>query len=106
MPAETTLNGDTKIILHRLDELSATVQEIKEQLKATQAIGDERIRTLEIRQAVLIKSQENCANQVCSQVEKLETKINRNDVLGSVLGAVGAWIAAVLTYLGLSSAGH
>jgi hypothetical protein len=101
MATEPT-NGDTRLILHRIGQVEKQIVKLRSDLESTVLAGDERVRALEINQAVLTKAQADCSKLVCGELKTLKTDIKRNDIVGSVLGAIGAWIAAVLTFFGLN----
>ena len=95
-------NGDTKLILHRLGQIEGQIDFLITDLKTKAAVSEERLRHLEINQAVLTKSHETMMTTVCADIEELKNHVKRNDILSAIIGAIGAWIASLLTFLGLN----
>ena len=95
-------NSDTKLILHRLGKIEGQIDFLIADLTTKSTVSDERLKQLEINQAVLTQSHETLMKTVCNDIKDLKYQVKRNDVLSAVVGAVGAWIASILTFLGLT----
>ena len=90
-------NGDTKVILHRLDQLGNQVGRLEDKQEAWHEDSAERLKQSELQTALLKQSQEN----ISEKVEKIEKKQERNDLWTKIIGGTEAAILAGLTYLGL-----
>ncbi len=91
------INGDTKVILHRLDQLGNQVGRLEVKQEKWHETSAERLRQSELQTALLEQSQEN----IRGDIEKIEDKQKKNDLWTKFLGGATGLLTLVLTYLGL-----
>jgi hypothetical protein len=96
MPPEPK-NTDTQLIIHRLNELQNGQVNLIKEIREHNKIADQERKKLEIDQAVLAKSYE----QVCQDINELKSYIKRNDLVSSIISAIGSYLASVATIIGI-----
>ncbi len=90
-------NGDTKVILHRLDQLGNQVGRLELKQEAWHEDSAERLKQSELQTALLKQAHEN----ISEKVEKIDKKQEKNDLWTKIIGGATGLLTVVLTYLGL-----
>jgi hypothetical protein len=95
--AEREVNGDTRVILHRLDQQDAQITRILSRQERWQELSEKRLNLCE-KQVALIE-QSNRA--ICQDVQGIKDKQEKNDLWTKIIGGATGLLTVVLTYLGL-----
>ena len=95
--AEEEVNGDTKVILHRLGNQDEQIDRILDRQERWHEISEKRLGQSELQTALLQKSQEN----ISEAVKKIESKQEKNDLWTKIIGGATGLLTVILTYLGL-----
>ena len=87
-------NGDTKLIIHRIDQLGTQFTKLEEKFDKYHESSSVRLKDCELRQALL--EQANLAT--CADIADLQEKSNRNDIIAGVTGAITGAATAVIGF--------
>ena len=106
MPNENQINGDTAIILHRLDNLAAIFAEQKKRESQYHAESQRQFvelqkQTEQLRLQTALMQQSHDA--ICTQVDSNTKKIDRNDLWTKILGAFTGILVLVGTVIAVIS---
>ena len=101
----TETNGDLKLILHRIASLEGEIKNLRISVDGMTKQLEDRLRTVEVKQAVGLKTLSDNTERFDCEISELRADAKRENIIGTIIGAVGAWIAAVLTYLGITHGG-
>ena len=97
MAGGETLNGDTKVILLRLDKQDELIGRILERMDRTRDINEQRLNLCEKQVALLEQSN----RAICGDIEEVKEKQEKNDLWTKIIGGATGLITLILTYLGL-----
>ena len=90
-------NGDTKVILHRLDEQDAQILRILERQERWHETAVARHSECETQTKLLQQSNE----VICKELGAVKDKQEKNDLWTKIIGGATGLLTLVLTYLGL-----
>ena len=96
------LNGDTKVILHRLDQLGTQVGKLDSRVEQYHQKTQDRLRQCEIQTALLEQSQQ----AICKDVEKIDDRVENVTLLSKIFGGITGFlsvVAAIIAILGTLS---
>ena len=93
----TTENDDFKVVCHKIDSLGTKFDKLEVKLDRNIEVSSERLRHLEMQTAVI----ENGMATICKDVDSLNDKSNRNDVLVVVGNLIVVAVASVANALGM-----
>ena len=92
-----TENADFKVVCHKIDTLGTKFDKLEGKLDRNIEVSSERLRQLEMQTAVI----ENGMSTICKDVDILNDKSNRNDVIVAVGNMIVVAAASVAAALGL-----
>ena len=90
-------NEDLKVVCLKIDTLGTRFDKVENKLDKNIEVSSERLRELEKQTAVI----ENGMGAICKDVDGLNAKSNRNDVLLGVGNLIVVAAASVANALGL-----
>ena len=93
MPDESQVNGDTRVILHRLDAISTLLKEAKIEQKAINKLNGDKL--VECQKQVALTAQ--ALETVASLAHENKSGLKQNDMWTKVFGGVITFIIAVGT---------
>jgi len=91
------VNGDTKVILHRLDKQDELITRILDRQERWHEIGEKRFNESETQTALLELSNKT----ICEDIRGIKDKQEKNDLWTKIIGGATGLLTVILTYLGL-----
>jgi hypothetical protein len=92
------INGDTKVILHRLDQQDALITRVLNRQERWQELSEKRLNLCEKQMALLEQSN----RAICADLQGVKDKQEKNDLWTKIIGGATGLLTVILTYLGLS----
>jgi hypothetical protein len=92
------INGDTKVILHRLDQQDALITRVLNRQERWQELSEKRLNLCEKQMALLEQSN----RAICADLQGVKDKQEKNDLWTKIGGGATGLLTVILTYLGLS----
>jgi hypothetical protein len=89
------VNGDTRLILHRLDQIGAQVGTLETKQDQYHETSQTRLAIVEKDQALI---QQTC-EAICKRVDKVEDKQDKTNLLTKIIGGISGFLTLVLTLL-------
>jgi len=96
---ETTINGDLKLILHRLDGVGKSIDSLETKQDKYHQTSQGQLVVLEKNQALLQQSHDT----LCGQVKTNAGKIEKNDFWTKIIGAITGILILAGTLVALAS---
>lgn len=98
------LNGDTKVILHRLDQLGTQLGDIDTKVEQYHEDTQGRLRQCEIQTALLEQSQQvicKNADKQDEEIEKIDDKVENVTLLSKIFGGISGFLAVVASIIAI-----
>lgn len=110
MPDESTFNGETKVILYRLGEISIKLDKIESEQKDLAKVGSSRLANCEKQSALMAQALENIEKSVAKNTAKIESNDRWTKIIAGVItfviavgtaavGIIGTWLQSILVEL-------
>jgi len=100
------LNGDTKVILHRLDQLGTQLSGLENKVEQYHVETQARIHQCEIQTALLEQSTKTICRDIEDQdkeIEKIDDKVENIKLVSRIFGGLSGFlsvVAAIIAILG------
>ena len=99
MPDESQVNGDTRVILHRLDVISVQLKEAKNEQKVINKIAQDRLVDCEKQIALTAQALENVARLANENKKELKTNDRWTKIIAGVITFIIATGTTAMAYL-------
>ena len=91
------VNGDTRLILHRLDKQDEQINRILERQERWHDLTERRLNQCEKQTALIEQSHKT----ICDDISGIKDKQEKNDLWTKIIGGATGLLTVILTYLGL-----
>ena len=91
------VNGETKVILHRLDKQDEQIERILNRQERQHELSEKRLNEGETQTALLNQSYKT----ICKEIHGIKDKQEKNDLWTKIIGGATGLLSVILTYLGL-----